>query len=74
MIDKIRAWLVWLKSGELFLNSRTMLGPGEDRDVMKPRHVNGPLPANLVFRTAVGSAGVGGKENAETVSHVSLLA
>ena len=41
---------------------------------MKPRHVKGPLPANLVFRTAVRSAGVGGKENADTVSYVSPLA
>ena len=74
MIDKIRAWLVWLKSGELFLNGRTVLGSGEDHDVIKPRHVKGPLPTNLEFRPAVGSAGVGGKENAETVNHVSLLA
>ena len=74
MIDKLRPWLIWRKSGEFFLNGATMLGAGENRDVVESRHVKGPLPANLVFRTAVGSTGIGGKENAETVSHVSFVA
>src|SRR5258706_3836876 len=58
--NKLWRWLRFSKVLQSGLDARTVVLPGQHGDIVKPRHLQSPLPADFRFRTLVRFASVSG--------------